>query len=166
MSEAVMQIARDSIPDRTQVLGVTAAQVLRSTNILWWLELGEEVVVIRPIERALAVNRRLTDDPGFMDVEILERVVHQTVRRDVAVVVTISTASAAGRDFVREECLAACNLKLFGLRASLRKRIREKPRVVLRPENLEIGHVVIADLEGAAAEVRTPNCNRICFGLL
>ena len=71
----MVQITRDSIPDRAEVLGVTAAEVLRRADILWRLELREEVVVLRTIEWSFAVNSGFADDPGLMDVEILERVV-------------------------------------------------------------------------------------------
>ena len=82
MGKPVVEEARDRVPLGAEMLRIPAAEVLRRADILWRLEGGEEVIVLRAIERALAVNRRFTNHARLMDVEILEGVVRHTVRED------------------------------------------------------------------------------------
>src|SRR5206468_3247181 len=84
--KAVMQPARHAVPKGAQVLGVSAAQVLRRADILRRLEASEEVIVLRAEERPVAINGRFADDARLVDVVILERIVNRAVGHLVAVV--------------------------------------------------------------------------------
>jgi hypothetical protein len=101
-----------------------------------------------------------------VDVEVLEGVVAHAVARHVAVVMTTRAASAAEIHFVGEQLAAARHLRRVGGRGELPQRIRHEPRLVLAPEDLLEGHVVVADLESLAAELRTPDRARVLLGLL
>ena len=129
---------------------VPAAEVLRRPDILRRLELSEEVIVFRPIERTFAVDRGFTDHPGLVNVVILEGIIQHPIGEDIAVMMAVGAARATNGDFVAKEFLTARDLNGFGLRRGLGQRVGEKSGLVLRPKNLEISHVVIAHLEGVA----------------
>ena len=79
------------------MLGVPAAEVLRRADILRRHEFGEEIIVLRPKERTFTVDRGFADHARLVDVEVLEGVVQDAVRDDVAVVMAIGAARAALR---------------------------------------------------------------------
>src|ERR1051326_2608063 len=131
-----MQITRDCIPHGAKMLGVAAAEILRRADILWWREFREEVIVSGTIKWTFAVYGRLADYPRLMNVVILERVIEDTVRKRVAVMMAIRAASAALRDFGGEDLFAARNLLGLSLSRRLRQRVWQEPRLILRPKNL------------------------------
>ena len=115
MGEPIVQVARHRIPDGAEMLGIAAAEILRGADVLWRLEFGEEIIVLRSIERTLTVDRALADHSRFVDVVVLEGVVQDAVRKDVAVVMAVGAARAARRNLITEEFLAARDLDSLGL---------------------------------------------------
>src|SRR5690349_16690677 len=153
MGEAVMEKARDRVPFGPEMLCIAAAEVLRCAHILGRLEGGEEVIGFRAIEWALTVDGGFTNHAWLMDVKILEGIVRHTVRKEVAIAMAIGTASPPSEHFPGEEILAACNLGGFGRGRELPKRVREESGLILRPKDLQVSHVVIADFVGFATQV-------------
>src|SRR3954454_15147758 len=149
-----MQITRGGVPDRAEMFRIPAAEILRGSDVLWRCKRLEKIICFRAVERSLAVDGHLADYAGLVDVVVLERVVENAVAEGVAIVVAIGATRAALGNFAGEDLPAALNFLRFGLRRHLGQRIGEQTRFILRPENLEIRHVVIPDLERLAVELR------------
>src|SRR5678816_1806398 len=105
-----MQVARHRIPLCTEVLGVTAAEVLRCADILGRREGSEKVVVRRAIERSFAIDSSFANYAWFVNVKILEGVVRHAIGEKIAVTMTIGATGTTGRDFIAEELFAPRNL--------------------------------------------------------
>src|SRR3954471_4308090 len=131
---------------------VSAAEVLRRPDVLRRCKRLEEVICFRTVERALAVDRHLADYPGLVDVVVLESVVENAIAEGVSVMVAIGAARPALGDFAGENLPPSLDLLRLRLRRHLGQRIREQTRFILRPKNLEIGHVVITNLESLAVQ--------------
>src|SRR6185295_18911387 len=101
---------------------IPAADVLPSSQILGRIGLLEEVVVAEPRERALVVHGDFGDDTWFVDVEVLERVVDDAVRRLVPVVMTARAAGASLRHLVGEQQLPAGDRRGLGAGRGLPQR--------------------------------------------
>ena len=158
-----MQITRHRIPGGAEMFRVPAAEILRRPDVLRRVELLEKVIVRRSIKRTFAIDGGFAHHTRLMDVVVLERVVHDSVRHRVAVAMAVRTTGAALRDFVRENNPAALDLVGFGLRRRLRERIGEKPGLVLRPEDLQISQLIIADLARFSGQLRPANRDRVRF---
>src|SRR5215216_6818917 len=97
-----MQPSRHAVPERAEVLRISAAEILRRAYVLRRPKLDEEIVRLRAEEWAITVNSRFADDPRLVNVEVLERVIHYTVSLLVAVVMAVGAARSALRHFVCE----------------------------------------------------------------
>src|SRR3954454_3184792 len=91
------------------MLGVAAANVLPSANILRSLEFLEEVIVRQPQEWTITVNRGFANDTRFVDVEILESVVGNPIDSLVAVVMATGASASTLVNFIGEEEFATCD---------------------------------------------------------
>ena len=114
MRKPVMEEAWHRVPLCTEMLGVTAAEVLRRAYILWRLEGREEIIILRTEERTFAVDGGFADHARLMDIEILEGVVRHTVGEKVTVTMAIRATGATSLDLVGEEGLAARDLSRLG----------------------------------------------------
>src|ERR1044072_3671080 len=149
--KTVVKPTRHAVPQRTQVFRVSATKVLRCADILRWSKGREEVIVAGTEEWSIAIDRRFADYSRFVNVVVLERIVGYSVGNRVAVVMTVGAACTPLRDFRREDLLTARDLCRLRLTRKLGERIWEQPSLVLRPEDLQISHVVGTDLERLSA---------------
>src|SRR5687768_9969818 len=104
-----MEPARHAVPERPEMFGVAAADVLTTTQVLRRIERLEEIVVQQARKRSLVADGGFRHDAGFVNVVILERIVNQTVRAHVAVVVTARTAGASFFDLFGKDRFPARN---------------------------------------------------------
>src|SRR5438093_6870860 len=113
------------------MFGVAAAEILRCAYVLWRLEFGKEVVVLRTKEWTLSIDRGFTDHAGLVDVVVLESVIQDAIGKGIAVMMAIGAAGATRRNLVGEELLAPRDLSGLRLSRNLRERIREQACFVL-----------------------------------
>src|SRR5262249_48387451 len=123
MGKTVVQPPGHAVPKRPKMFGVSTAQVLRSSDVLWRQEARKEVVVPRTKEGAVAVYSRFADDAGLVNVVILKSVIHRSVHDPVSIVMTIGAAGAALRDLVREDLLPSSNESSLGRVGKLGERV-------------------------------------------
>jgi hypothetical protein len=84
MSVTVVQPPRNTVPERSQVFGVAATDVLTCTLVLRWTELLEELIVSRTEERPVPIDRRLANNVRLVDVVILEGIIKTSVGELIA----------------------------------------------------------------------------------
>src|SRR5262245_35211740 len=150
MSKPIVKITRHSVPKRTKMFRVPAAEILWRADILRWSEFDKEIIVRRPKERAFTVHCRFTDHARLVDIEVLKRIIQHAISGFVSIVMTFCAACTSLSHAVCENLSAARDLGgIRGIR-KLRKRIWQPPRFILRPQDLQIGHPVIADFLGVA----------------
>src|SRR3954468_1316837 len=75
MRGAVVQPARHAVPERAEMLGIAAADVLAAAEVLRRTELLEDVIVVEAGERPLVVDRRVRDHAWLVNAEVLEGIV-------------------------------------------------------------------------------------------
>src|SRR5215217_852253 len=98
MRKPVVQPARRAVPKSPQVFGIATTKILRCANVLGWCETSEEVVVVRPEERTITVDRRLANHSWLVNVVVLEGIVDDAICKLVAVMMTIGATCATLRD--------------------------------------------------------------------
>src|SRR5262245_48615150 len=123
MRKTIVQPSGHAVPKRPKMFGVSTAQVLWSSDVLWRQEAREEVVVPCTKERAVAVYSRFADDARLVNVVILKSVIHRSVHDPVSIVMTIGAARPALRDLVREDLLASSNQSSLGRVGKLGERV-------------------------------------------
>src|SRR5215213_259845 len=136
MRKTVVQPARHAVPQSPQVFGVATTEILRCADVLRWSKTRKEVVVGRPEEWTITINRRLANHSRLVNVEVLEGVVDNSIRQLVAIVMTISTARATLCDLRGEDLFSAGNLCRLINRWKLGQRVRQQSSLILRPEDL------------------------------
>src|SRR5215212_8898142 len=97
MRKPVVQPARHAVPKRPQVFGVATTKILRCANILGWSKTSKEVVVVRPEEWTITVDRRLANDSWLVNVVVLEGIVSDAICELVAVMMTIGATCSTLR---------------------------------------------------------------------
>ncbi len=163
---AVMEPARHAVPERAQMLRVPAADVLARAEVLRRAEFLEDIVVSEAHKDPVSVNRGFGYDPGFMEVEVLEGVIHHAVRDLVAVMVAAGAAASALVHFQREELPAPLDLRGIRCRRELRKGVWQAPGLILGPEDLGKRHFVVPGGEGVSLQFGPSDGRRILRGLL
>src|SRR5215207_6487963 len=97
MRKPVVQPARRAVPKSPQVFGIATTKILRCADVLGWSKTSEEVVVGRPEERTITVDRRLANHSWFVNVVVLEGIIDDTVCKLVAVMMAIGATGATLR---------------------------------------------------------------------
>src|SRR5215210_3515420 len=110
MRKAIVQPARGAVPKSPQVFGVATTKILRCANVLRRPKTSEEVVVGRPEEWAITINRGLADHSRFVNVVILEGIVENSIGQLVAIVMTVGATCATLGHLCRKDLFPACNL--------------------------------------------------------
>src|SRR5215216_5006706 len=123
MRKAVVQPARCAVPKRAQVFGVATTKILRCANVLRRSKTCEEVIIGRPEERAVTIDRRLTDYSRLMNVVVLESIVDDSICQLVTVVMTVGATCATLRHLRGEDLFSARNLRRLIARRKLGQRI-------------------------------------------
>ena len=80
-----------------------------------------------------------------MDIKVLEQIIRHAIRGFVSIVMTLRTARAALSNPVRENLSSARDLGGNPGVRKLRQRIWQTAGFVLRPQNLQIRHSMIAE---------------------
>ena len=106
VGEPIVQPPRHAVPERSQVFGITAAEVLRCAHVLRREEPREEIVILGTEEWSIAVNGGFANDARLVNVVVLERVVYGAVSRLIPVVMTVRAARASLSNTLAEKiCL-------------------------------------------------------------
>src|SRR5215211_303001 len=152
MRKSVMKPARHAVPKSPQVFRVTTTEILRRADILRRRKTREEVIISWSEEWTFTVDRRLTDYSRLMNVEVLERIIKNSVGGLIPIVMTVHAACATLGHLRRKYLFPARNLcGLIEIR-KLGQRIGQQPPLILRPENLQISHVEVTDFESFSAQ--------------
>ena len=80
-----------------------------------------------------------------MNIKVLERIIDHPISGFVSVVMALRAAGTALSNPVCENLFAARNLGGNRRIRKLRQRVWQAPGFILRPQDLQIGHPVVAD---------------------
>src|SRR5919205_3193156 len=153
MRKSVMKPARHAIPKSPQVFRVPTTEILRRAHVLRRRKRREEIIISGTEERTFTIHRRLADHSRLMNVEVLERIVENSVAKLISIVMTVRAACATLGHLRGENLFSTLNLcRLIEIR-KLGQRIWEQAPLILRPENLKVSHVVVTDFKSFPTQI-------------